>query len=206
MLPPTRPVEAVEHGRAPVHRPAGRLDRQDSCDLLREAHAVVVRVPDITDADRLLRTRVEIPLLPVEERVLRDRGGARQGEGTEDHHGSGTDCEAARTLGQSREQQQRDGQDDDAAAELAASGEERRRPTRAHQKCDHRRHGPARADRESDRQGEREDRDQDDLVHAVKLARVEREPVVIEVEEAALEAHARPPDMQRRSREGDADR
>ena len=201
---PASSVEPVEHGCAPVHRPPRRPDRQDGGDLLGEAHPAVVRIPDIAHADRFLRSCVEVPVLPVEERVLRNGRRARQRESTEDHHGRSADSEAARTGRQAGEQEQRAGKDDDPSPELVAAGEERRRPPRADEKGDHCRHRPACRNRKRHCEREREDRDQHDLVHAHELVRVEGKPVVVEVEEAALEAPGRTSDVERRHGEGDA--
>ena len=190
VLAPARPVELVEHRRAPVHRPPRRTDRQHRRRFLRKAHAVVVRVPDIAHADGFLRPVVEVPVLPVEETALGDGRRARQRERTEDDECAGAECEPAGALRQPGEQQQRNGQDDDAAPELTAAGEQRGRPACPHQEHDHCHERVAGGHRQSNAEAEGEDRDEDDLVHPHVLVRIEWEPEIVEVQKAAVEATA----------------
>ena len=72
VLQPARAVEPVEHRRTPVVRPLRRTDREHRRPLLREAHAVVVGIPEIPDAHSFLWARIEVPVLPIEESAFRN--------------------------------------------------------------------------------------------------------------------------------------
>jgi hypothetical protein len=73
LLEPLAVLDGVEHRRAPVVRLRPGLDPEDGRRLAAEVERPVARVPDVRDVDRLRGLRVEVPVLPVEERALRQR-------------------------------------------------------------------------------------------------------------------------------------
>src|SRR6185369_17980696 len=81
-----------------------------------------------------------------------------------------------------------------SSLELAAACEQRRGPARSHEEEDHRRDGSTRRNGERDGEGERKDREEQDLVHVRMLHRIDREAKVVEVEKAAAEARAERPE------------
>src|SRR5437667_9706381 len=120
VLEPARPVESIEHRRAPVVRTVWGADRQYRRLLLRKADAAVMCIPDVADADSFLWTRIEVPVLPVEERALRDGRRARERECPADHGACGDQRQSTRSLGHACEQCKGDREDGNAAAELVA--------------------------------------------------------------------------------------
>ena len=189
-----------------------RADRQHGRPLLREMNSVVARIPDVLDAHRLLWARVEVPVLPVEERALRDRRRTRERQRACDDRPGRDQCQLARTLGHAGEQCEGHRKDCDTATELVAPRQERGGPAGADEEEHDSQERVARCDRERDREREAEDRNEDDRVHRRMGRRVEREPEVVEVEEAAREpgadrseeAVAAGPECERREREHDA--
>jgi hypothetical protein len=80
-------------------------------------------------------------VLPVEERRLRDGGGARERERAYDHDCGGAERETTRPLRQPGQERECHGEDDDAASDLVATREQRRGPAGSDQERDHRRQG-----------------------------------------------------------------
>jgi hypothetical protein len=76
--------DRVEHGGPPILRRRAGLDPQHRRRLAPEREAVVVGVPDVGHVDRLGRTVVRVPLLPVEEGVLREGRRARGRHGRDE--------------------------------------------------------------------------------------------------------------------------
>src|SRR5262249_59134209 len=125
-------------------------------------------------------------------------------EGTDSEKAPRAEREPAGRSRQPAKQQERDRKNEHATAELVAASEERRRPARPDEKHNHREHRPARGDAERDGKREPEDCEQQDLVHAHVLVRIERETEVVEVEEATPEAAGGGRSVQLSDRKGDA--
>ncbi len=162
-----------------------RTDREHRRLRLREAHAAVVSVPDVADTHRFLWARVEVPMLPVEECALRDSRRARERQGAAEYRACRDQRQPARPFGHAGEQRERDCQDREPAAELVAAGKKRRRPAGGEKEEHDREERPARGHRERDGKGETEDRNQDDCVHLGMRRGIDRQAIVVEVEEAA---------------------
>ena len=101
---------------------------------------------------------MQVPLLPAEELVLRERGGRGSRYTYEDNRCAHWYFPPGRTgsVAQPREQHQQRGEDPGAAGELL-SRQERRRPARADEQGGRRERGPSRRDCEGSRRTKRED-------------------------------------------------
>ena len=80
LLEPGPVLDGVQHRDAPVVRLRPGLHAHDGRRLAVEGEPAVARVPDVGDVDRLRGLRVRVPVLPVEEGALGERGRARRGE------------------------------------------------------------------------------------------------------------------------------
>ena len=155
VLDPLAILDGLENGGAPVLRCRPRRDLQDGHRLAAEGQAVVLRVPDVADVDRLGRVVVGIPLLPVQKRALRERGRARGRQGRDEHDARQRQerCRLrAAALGEGRRSRptrrsgaaHRAGDRDPEAASPASPHRRRARPRRARVAAPQRR-GPPRA-------------------------------------------------------------
>ena len=99
--------------------------------------AVIAGIPDVAHADGVLLARVEVPVLPVEERALRYRRRARERERTGDDRRCRDERKPAWSVGETGEEQEQDGEDGHPAADLAAARKQGRGPPRSHEEEDH---------------------------------------------------------------------
>ena len=186
--------DRVEDGRPPVLRRRARLDLQHGRWPLREREAVVAGVPDVRDVDGLGRVVVRVPVLPVEERVLGERGRARGGDGGDDDErpGGQRGAETAQRPPPERHDRHQHARQEERAAQEVVARKQRPGPAHADDEPDRGETRPPRRRREPDPEREGEERDQEHAVHARMRARVERHLHVVEVEEAAPEAREDP--------------
>ena len=168
-----------------------RANLQNRGLLLRETDAVVAGIPDVSDAHGPLRAGVEVPVLPIQKRALRHGWRARERERTSDHRRGRDEREPAWSFGQAGKQNEHDRQDHHSAAELAAPCQQRRRPACADEEEHDGEDDATGSDGERDHKGEREDRDQKHVVHVRVRRGIDRQAVVVEVQETAAEPRAK---------------
>ena len=169
--------------------------------------AAEIRVPDVLHGHGLGRLRVEVPALPVQDLAARDRGGRGRGESRQDDPAADErrDGEPPRPEGPAEgdDEREHDRKQGDAAQQVVGARQQRRRPAGGH---DHRHRGEhrlARGDRHRHRDAGGVEGNEDHALHPRVRDRGERQPDVVELEEAAAEAAEQPdrvddPDAERR--------
>ena len=157
---------------------------------LEPPRAVEAGIPDVSDAHGPLRAGVEVPVLPIQKRALRHGWRARERERTSDHRRGRDERKPAWSFGQAGKQNEHDRQDHHSAAELAAPCQQRRRPACADEEEHDGEDDATGSDGERDHEGEREDRDQKHVVHMRVRRGIDRQAVVVEVQETAAEPRA----------------
>ena len=173
VLEPACAVEAIEHRGPPVERAVRRPDGEHGRSVLREADPVVAGIPDVSDAHGLLRARVEVPVLPVEERALRHGRRARERERAGDDGCGGDERKPTRAFRQPGQQNEHDGEDHHTAADLPAACKQRRGPAGADEKEHDGEDGVTGGDGERDGERERENRGEKHVVHVRVCGRVD---------------------------------